>query len=137
MRGPGAYDIKIQASARSTTRPATRSVLSFVLDGGLKVTERIQGVVVAALEEINLTREEKIPTDQVLDLCLYGDSGVFESMYLVAFLSLVEENIEDEFGTEVSLTSEKAVSRRVSPFSSVRRLIGFIEEELELVGVRG
>jgi hypothetical protein len=101
------------------------------------MTERIQGVVVAALDEINLTRDEKIPTDQVLDLCLYGDSGVFGSMYLVAFLSLVEENIEDEFGTEVSLTSEKAVSRRVSPFSSVRRLIGFIEEELELVGARG
>ncbi|MFD4030002.1 hypothetical protein ACFWVP_05575 [Streptomyces sp. NPDC058637] len=101
------------------------------------MTERIQKVVVAALDEINLTREEKIPTDQVLDLSLYGDAGVFESMYLVAFLSLVEENIEDEFGAEVSLTSEKAVSLRVSPFSSVRRLIGFIEEELELVGVRG
>ncbi|MFE3071598.1 hypothetical protein [Streptomyces sp. NPDC059247] len=101
------------------------------------MTDRIQKVVVAALDEINLTREEKIPTDHVLDLCLYGDSGVFESMYLVAFLSLVEENIEDEFGADVSLTSEKAVSRRVSPFSSVRRLIGFVEEELELAGVHG
>ncbi|MGN5378591.1 hypothetical protein ACQ4WX_17470 [Streptomyces lasalocidi] len=58
-------------------------------------------------------------------------------MYLVAFLSAVEESLEDEFGVEVSLTSEKAVSRRVSPFSSVRRLIGFIEEELELVGAHG
>ncbi|WP_227025955.1 hypothetical protein [Streptomyces fodineus] len=99
--------------------------------------ERIQSIVVMALDEINRTREEKISTDNVLDLCLYGDAGVFESMYLVAFLSAVEENLEDEFGVEVSLTSEKAVSRRVSPFSSVRRLIGFIEEELELVGAHG
>ncbi|OIK02515.1 hypothetical protein BIV25_02680 [Streptomyces sp. MUSC 14] len=101
------------------------------------MTERIQNIVVMALDEINRTREEKISTDHVLDLCLYGDAGVFESMYLVAFLSAVEESLEDEFGVEVSLTSEKAVSRRVSPFSSVRRLIGFIEEELELVGAHG
>ncbi|WP_040875359.1 hypothetical protein [Streptomyces purpureus] len=101
------------------------------------MAERIQSIVVAALDEINRTREGKIPTDNVLDLCLYGDAGVFESMYLVAFLSLVEESLEDEFGVEVSLTSEKAVSRRVSPFSSVRRLIAFVEEELELVGARG
>ncbi|WP_432898278.1 hypothetical protein ACQP1S_21205 [Micromonospora matsumotoense] len=101
------------------------------------MTDRIQSVVVAALDEINASRAEKIPTDDVLGLCLYGDAGVFESMYLVAFLSLLEENIEDEFGAEISLTSEKAVSLRVSPFSSVRRLIGFIEGELELVGVRG
>jgi hypothetical protein len=100
------------------------------------VTDRILTIIAAAVDEINRTREEKIPTSDLLDLCLYGDAGVFESMHLVSFLSLVEENLEDEFGVEVSLASEKAVSRRVSPFSSVRRLVGFIEEELQLTSVR-
>lgn len=95
------------------------------------MTERILKIIVAAVEEINETRDEKIPTDNVLELCLYGDAGIFESMHLVGFLSLVEENLEEDFGVDVSLTSEKAVSRRVSPFSSVRRLIAFIEEELQ------
>jgi len=31
----------------------------------------------------------------------------------------------------ISLTSQKAVSRRVSPFSSVGRLVEFIEEECD------
>lgn len=98
------------------------------------MTDRILRIIVSALDDINMMREEKIPTENVLDLCLYGNDGVFESMYLVAFLSQVEESLEDEFGVEITLASEKAVSLRVSPFSSVRRLIDFIEEELKLVG---
>ncbi|EEP74973.1 hypothetical protein MCAG_05300 [Micromonospora sp. ATCC 39149] len=100
------------------------------------MADRILAIIAAAIDEINKTREEQIPTSNVLDLCLYGDAGVFESMHLVAFLSLIEEGLEDEFGAEVSLASEKAVSRRVSPFSSVSRLIGFIEEELQLASVQ-
>ncbi|WP_128429318.1 hypothetical protein [Streptomyces cyaneus] len=98
------------------------------------MTDRILQLIVATIEGINEMREENIPTDNIFDLCLYGDNGVFESMYLVAFLSQLEEGLEDEFGVEVSLVSEKAVSLRVSPFSSVRRLIGFIEGELHLAG---
>ncbi|MFE7525295.1 hypothetical protein ACFU7Y_06200 [Kitasatospora sp. NPDC057542] len=95
--------------------------------------DRILQIVIEAIDDINTMREEKIPTDNVLDLCLYGNDGVFESMYLVAFLAQVEEGLEDEFGVEVTLASEKAVSLRVSPFSRVRRLIDFIEEELRPV----
>ena len=87
----------------------------------------------ATVAELNETRDDKIPTDNLLDLGLYGDTGVFDSMHLVNFLTLVEERLEDDFNVEVSLTSERAVSRRVSPFSSVSRLIEFIEEEIQLV----
>lgn len=98
------------------------------------MTDRILQIIIDAIDEINTMREEKIPTENIDDLCLYGSNGVFESMYLVAFLAQVEESIEDEFDVEVTLASEKAVSLRVSPFSSVRRLIEFIEGELQLVG---
>jgi hypothetical protein len=94
------------------------------------LTDRILQIIVSAIDEINTMREEKISTENILDLRLYGNEGVFESMYLVAFLAQVEESLEDEFGVEVTLASERAVSVRVSPFSNVRRLIDFIEEEL-------
>jgi hypothetical protein len=68
----------------------------------------------------------------LLGVVLYGDGGVFNSMHLVNFLALVEEALEDELEVEISLTSKKAVSQRVSPFSSVCRLIEFIEEEVQL-----
>ncbi|WP_236073069.1 hypothetical protein [Streptomyces tardus] len=96
--------------------------------------DQILKIIIDAIDDINTMREEKISTENVLDLCLYGNDGVFESMYLVAFLSQVEEGVEDEFEVEVTLASEKAVSLRVSPFSSVRRLVAFIEEELRLAG---
>lgn len=100
------------------------------------MNDHVLQIVVSAIEEMNETREEKIPTDNVLEISLYGNAGIFESMHLVSFLALVEEKLEDSFDVEVVLASEKAMSRLVSPFSSVRRLIDFIEEELQLVGVQ-
>ncbi len=97
--------------------------------------DRILKIIDSVIEELNESREEKIPTENVMELSLYGGAGIFESMHLVSFLALVEEALEDEFDVEIALASEKAVSRRVSPFSGVRRLIEFIEEELALVGV--
>jgi len=94
--------------------------------------DRLLDVVTHAIIELNETREDKIPTDDVLGIGLYGDDGIFDSMHLVSFLALVEEKLEDEFDVEISLTSEKAVSRRVSPFSSMTRLIEFMEEEIRL-----
>jgi hypothetical protein len=50
-------------------------------------------------------------------------------MQLVSFLAAVEEGLDDELNIEISLTSDKAVSQKVSPFSSVTCLIDFILEE--------
>ncbi|WP_327694190.1 MULTISPECIES: hypothetical protein [unclassified Streptomyces] len=98
------------------------------------MNDRLLELIGNVVGEINERRDEKIPTDDLLNVSLYGDSGVFDSMHLVNFLTLIEEAIEDEYDIEISLTSEKAVSRRVSPFSGVGRLIEFIEEEMELAG---
>jgi len=96
------------------------------------MNERVRELISEIIEDLNQTREEKIPTDNLLDVCLYGGNGVFDSMHLVSFLVQVEEALEDEFDREISLTSEKAVSSRIGPFSSVRRLMDFIDEELQL-----
>ncbi|GAA2119201.1 hypothetical protein GCM10009759_67090 [Kitasatospora saccharophila] len=99
--------------------------------------DQLLELLVGVVDELNERREEKIPTEDLREVCLYGDAGVFDSMHLVNFLVLVEEALEDEFDVEISLTSAKAVSRRVSPFSSGRRLIDFIEEELALARGEG
>jgi hypothetical protein len=92
--------------------------------------DRLVELVRMTFEEINSTRSEKIPTDDILNIGLYGENGLFDSMHLVSFLTLLEEYVEDELSVEISLTSEKAVSRRVSPFSSVTNLIAFMAEEI-------
>lgn len=92
--------------------------------------ERLLELIAEVIDDMNRRRDEKIPTDDLPGLALYGDAGVFDSMHLVNFLTQLEEAIEDEFDAEISLTSEKAVSQRVSPFSRVGKLIDFAAEEL-------
>jgi hypothetical protein len=88
-------------------------------------------IIINVIEELNEMRDEKIQLQNLSELALYGDAGVFDSMHLVNFLALVEEALEDELDVQVSLTSERAVSRRVNPFSRVSRLIDFIQEEIQ------
>lgn len=83
------------------------------------------------LEEINATRDEKIPTDALEELRFYGDGGVFDSMQLVSFLMVVEEKMADQLEIVMSIVSEKAVSRKVSPFSTVTTLLDYLMEEIE------
>ena len=98
------------------------------------MNDRLLALIKDVVEELNERRDEKIPTADLPSVSLYGDRGVFDSMHLVNFLTQVEEAIEDEYDEEISLTSEKAVSQRVSPFSRVSRLIEFIEAELVEAG---
>ncbi|WP_035061646.1 hypothetical protein [Andreprevotia chitinilytica] len=91
---------------------------------------QVFSLIMKTLEAINAERDNPIDTSAGLQLALYGTNGVFDSMGLVNFLSTLEEEIEDEMDQSVSLTSEKAVSRKISPFSSVAALIDFIHEEL-------
>jgi acyl carrier protein len=101
------------------------------MDTDSAMGDQLLKIITNVIEELNETRDEKIPLQNLPALALYGDTGVFDSMHLVSFLSLVEEALEDELDVEVSLTSERAVSKRVSPFSRVSRLIDFIQEEIE------
>lgn len=93
----------------------------------------IYSVISEAISEINETRGEPISTDNLSAISLYGDGGVFDSMGLVNFLVLVEEKLDEKFNVVLSLTSERAVSRRISPFHNVVSLVDFIVEESETV----
>jgi len=60
---------------------------------------------------------------------LLGDSSPLDSMGLVNFLVDVESVFQEE-GYETQLTSEKAMSKRQSPFRSISTLADFIEEQI-------
>lgn len=99
-----------------------------VKQGG--VEDDLHRLLMGVLKEINQGRENPIDLELGKAIVLFGRGAVFDSMGLVSFLSRVEEEIEDRLDQVVSLTSEKAVSRRQSPFASVQALIEFIVEEL-------
>ena len=59
---------------------------------------------------------------------LIGSSAIFDSFDLVAFIVETEQFLEEKFAKQVHLASTKAMSRRNSPFISVKTLSEFIIE---------
>jgi len=82
--------------------------------------------------------KESIPTADKLepkaDCRLYGNG--LDSMGLVQLIVMVEERIEDQTKIALTLASDKAMSRRASPFSTVQTLADYITECLTEVGYR-
>ena len=90
--------------------------------------ERMVELISQSVMEINEVMEKKIPVE-LKDLCpLFGGEGMMDSVSLVSLIVNVEQRIEDELGVSIILASEKAMSRRNSPFLSVGVLAEFCEE---------
>jgi hypothetical protein len=85
-----------------------------------------------AFDEVNSTRAEKIPTDALDEIYLYGQQGVFDSLQLVDFVVILEEKVAERIGAVVSIVSPKAVSRKANPFRQVSSLVDYVIEELAL-----
>jgi acyl carrier protein len=93
--------------------------------------EKILHSIYAALDEVN----EQLPDDQQLekspDTVLLGESGKIESIDLVNILVATEENVEEAFGVPLSITDERAVSEKNSPFTTIGTLCDFITNLLK------
>ncbi len=57
-----------------------------------------------------------IPDDFGPETPLFGREGVFDSMGLVSVIVAVEESVSDEFGVEITLADQRAMSQEKSPF---------------------
>ena len=93
--------------------------------------EKILNSIYGALDEVN----EQLPDDQQLekspDTVLLGESGKIESIDLVNILVATEENVEETFGVPLSITDERAVSEKNSPFTTIGTLCDFITNLLK------
>lgn len=88
-------------------------------------------VVFSAIDEMNLTRPadkglEKSPTTP-----LFGQQSHLDSLGLVSLIVGVEQGVADEFGSEITLADDRAMSRSASPFRTVDTLVDYIVERLE------
>jgi len=93
-----------------------------------------KSVKIIVEETLNsFVKEEKIEySDEINENTrLFGSSGLLTSIELVSFITELEENLEDDLGVELTIADEKAMSRRTSPFSSVKHLTFYIEEKIK------
>lgn len=73
-----------------------------------------------------------IDTDKNLNgnTVLLGAEGILDSMGLVSLIVAVEQDVEDEFGKEITIADAKAMSQKNSPFRTVGSLVDYIENLL-------
>jgi len=57
---------------------------------------------------------------------LFGPGGELDSLGLVNLIVLLEEKISDEFGVEIVLTDQRAMSQQHSPFRTVQVLADYV-----------
>lgn len=66
------------------------------------------------------------PAGASLDSPILGQGSPLDSMAVVSMLVELESRLDEELGLEVSLTDERAMSQKNSPFRSVQTLIQYI-----------
>lgn len=65
------------------------------------------------------------------DSPLYGTGGPLDSMMLVNLIADLEEAVAERFAATISLTDDRAMSARHSPYRSVNSLSEAIAERIE------
>jgi hypothetical protein len=93
--------------------------------------EIVDGVVFRALNAINLERETGDQVPLSAETALFGIDAMLDSLEFVSVITDVETTMNLEHGLSISLVDERAMSRSVSPYSTVATLRDYILELVE------
>lgn len=88
--------------------------------------ELVKGTLEGALAE----RQKALPASFGLDTEIFGKGALLDSLGLVTMVMDLENRLSDEHGVTVVLASDKAMSRRTSPFRTVGTLVEYIEGQI-------
>ena len=92
--------------------------------------DSIAGIILACMENINLARE----TDQQLKIHaqapIFGPDSALDSLGLVSLLIDIEDSFADN-EIEISLSDERAMSQKRSPYRDVPTLVDYISTQIE------
>lgn len=85
-------------------------------------------IVISVAKEMGQELESKELQKANFKTRLYGQNGNLDSLNLVRFIGEVEEQIADELGKDITIASERAMSRSNSPFQNIESLSNYILE---------
>lgn len=91
----------------------------------------IVDVIYTVIDELNETLPEDLKLDKAPQTVLFGQGGKLDSLGLVNLVVAVEQQVGDTFGKPISITDERAMSERNSPFRSVDSLADYIARLLD------
>ena len=100
--------------------------------GVFQANQEVLNCIYAAVDEVNLERgDDDPPIVKDSATPIHGEGSALDSLALVNLIAIVEEKIEQAFGTPILLADERALDRDPSPFSSIAALADYVELLLE------
>ena len=92
---------------------------------------QIDAIIFKALNALN----DELPADQRVDVSvntpLFGKDAKIESLSLVSLIVDVEGELNSDYNLDISLTDDRAMTREISPFTTVQALKDYILELAE------
>lgn len=92
--------------------------------------DKILKIVVETIHELNEEINSTELQNPTLETRLYGAKSAFDSISLVMLIADIEDKIRQEFGVDIVLADERAMSQLHSPFGRVGYLVQYIEEKI-------
>jgi acyl carrier protein len=88
--------------------------------------QKIEEMIIDVLQGNNDDIESEALEHPTEDTKLFGEDGALDSLALVSVITDLEDEIYDKFDKHITLADEKTMSRRSSPFSTVKSLRDYI-----------
>jgi D-alanine--poly(phosphoribitol) ligase subunit 2 len=86
----------------------------------------IAALIVQQVQEVGSEQSITLPADLNDSTALFGQNGLLDSLSLVSLVVTVEQAVEDQYGVLVSLTDDKAMSQKNSPYRTIGSLADYI-----------
>lgn len=90
--------------------------------------ETVDGVIYQALEAINSERDDGDQVPIGTDTTLFGVDAALDSLEFVSLITDVETTMNLEYDLGISLADDRAMSRPVSPYTTVTSLRDYVLE---------
>lgn len=90
--------------------------------------EKILQIVLSQVKDLNDTLPENQQFEANETTVLFGDNSNIDSLSLVSLIVDLEMIFSSDYENDILLTDDRAMTREVSPFSSVNSLVDYITE---------
>lgn len=90
--------------------------------------EEILQLIYNALDAVNdmYDDDKKITISKAEDSLLFNKELALDSLSLINLVVEIEENVDDQYGAEIMLADDRAMSQSVSPFHSFGTLADYV-----------
>jgi acyl carrier protein len=93
--------------------------------------DTVAHTIFSVIDEVNEQQPDDAQLEKSFDTTLFGPDGTLDSMGLVNLIVTVEQRIDDVFDVPISVSDERAMSQRNSPFRTVGTLVDYVSMLLE------